>query len=121
MEMSRRYSGSRGETPFSASRRLSLVDAIGPSVAGVHVGEDVASLIAGLGGYGEFVLASSWTRKPATVTWSDAAGLPLAAEAAAGILKQLRVVPDEALLVLGAAGSVGMIATQLATARGVSG
>src|SRR5207244_12872646 len=45
---------------------------------------------------------------------------PVAAEAALGILKQLRVVRGEALLVLGAAGSVGMIATQLAVSWGVT-
>jgi NADPH-dependent curcumin reductase CurA len=40
------------------------------------------------------------------------AALPAAAEAALGILKQLRVMRGETLLVLGAAGSVGMIAMQ---------
>ena len=97
-----------------------VVDAIGPSVSGVSVGDNVASLLAGLGGYAEYVLASSWTPKPANVTWSDAAALPVAAEAAVGILKQLRVMRGETLLVLGAAGSVGMIATQLAASWGVT-
>src|SRR5258708_3916648 len=97
-----------------------VVDAIGPSVSGVNVGDNVASLLAGLGGYAEYVLASSWTPKPPNVTWSDAAAVPVAAEAALGILKQLRVVRGETLLVLGAAGSVGMIATQLAASWGVT-
>ena len=97
-----------------------VVDAIGPSVSGVNVGDNVASLLAGLGGYAEYVLASSWTPKPANVSWSDAAALPVAAEAALGILKQLRVVRGETLLVLGAAGSVGMVATQLAASSGVT-
>jgi NADPH:quinone reductase-like Zn-dependent oxidoreductase len=30
-----------------------VVDGIGPSVSGVHVGDNVASLLAGLGGYAE--------------------------------------------------------------------
>src|SRR5260370_13397177 len=97
-----------------------VVDAIGPSVSGVTIGDNLASLVAGLGGYAEYVLASSWTPKPANVSWNDAAALPVAAEAALGILKQLRVVRGETLLVLGAAGSVGMIATQLAVAWGVT-
>ncbi|MDQ1431960.1 MAG: hypothetical protein QOF40_2562, partial [Actinomycetota bacterium] len=75
---------------------------------------------AGLGGYGEYALASSWTIKPPDVSWSDAAALPASAEAAVGILKQLRVVAGETVLILGAAGSVGMIATQLAVADGVT-
>ena len=45
-----------------------VVDAIGPSVSGVNVGDNVASLLAGLGGYAEYVLASSWTPKQANVS-----------------------------------------------------
>jgi NADPH:quinone reductase-like Zn-dependent oxidoreductase len=95
-----------------------VVDALGPSVSGVKKGDDVATLLLGLGGYGAYALASSWTPKPPNVTWSDAAALPASAEAAVGILKQLKVSPGETLLILGAAGSVGMIATQLATLKG---
>jgi NADPH:quinone reductase-like Zn-dependent oxidoreductase len=97
-----------------------VVDALGPSVSGVHQGDEVASFLPGLGGYGEYALASSWTPKPPSVRWSDAAALPASAEAAVGILKQLEVSQGETLLVLGAAGSVGMIATQLAVSRGVT-
>ena len=97
-----------------------VVDAVGPSVRGVQEGDEIASLLAGLGGYGEYALASSWTPKPPNVSWSDAAALPASAEAAVGILKQLGVAEGETLLVLGAAGSVGMIATQLAVSRGVT-
>jgi NADPH:quinone reductase-like Zn-dependent oxidoreductase len=96
-----------------------VVEALGPSVTGVHEGDAVASLLAGLGGYGEYALASSWTPKPPNVRWSDAAALPASAEAAVGILKQLGVSRGETLLLLGAAGSVGMIATQLAVSEGV--
>jgi len=97
-----------------------VVDAVGSSVSGVHEGDEVASLLLGLGGYGEYALTSSWSRKPPNVSWSDAAALPSSAEAAVGVLKQLRLTKGEALLILGAAGSVGMIATQLAVARGLT-
>ena len=97
-----------------------VVDALGPLVSGVQEGDEVASLLLGLGGYGAYALASSWTLKPPNVTWSDAAALPVAAEAAVGILKQLGVARGETLLVLGAAGSVGLIATQLAVLRGAT-
>ena len=96
-----------------------VVAAIGPSVSGVQEGDEVASLLLGLGGYGEYTLASSWTPKPPNVSWSDAAALPASAEAAVRILKQLGVSRGETLLILGAAGSVGMIATQLAVSWGV--
>jgi NADPH:quinone reductase-like Zn-dependent oxidoreductase len=88
-----------------------VVDALGSSVSGVQVGDEVASFLLELGGYGEYALASSWTQKPPNVAWSDAAALPASAEAAVGVLKQLRVARGETLLILGAAGSAGMIAT----------
>ena len=97
-----------------------VVDALGPHVSGVQEGDDVAAYLLGLGGYGEYVVASAWTRKPANVSWSDAAALPASAEAAVGVLKQLAVTKGESLLILGAAGSVGMIATQLAASQGVT-
>jgi NADPH:quinone reductase-like Zn-dependent oxidoreductase len=97
-----------------------VIDALGPSVSGATKGNEVATFLGpGLGGYGEYALASSWTTKPPNISWSDAAALPASAEAAVGLLKQLRVAGGETLLVLGAAGSVGMIATQLAVSRGV--
>jgi NADPH:quinone reductase-like Zn-dependent oxidoreductase len=94
-----------------------VVDTLGPDVSGVAEGDEVASLLLALGGYGEYVIASSWTPKPDNVSWGDAAALPASAEAAVGTLKQLGVSRGETLLILGAAGSVGMIATQLAVFR----
>src|SRR5437016_1669876 len=40
------------------------VDAIGSNVSDVAIGDEVAALLPSLGGYGEYVLASSWTPKP---------------------------------------------------------
>ncbi len=70
-------------------------------------------------GYAEYAVASIWTRKPDTVSWIDAAALPASAEAAAGVLRQLDVTSGETLLLFGGGGSVGIIATQLAVARGI--
>ncbi|MBM9506858.1 NADP-dependent oxidoreductase [Actinacidiphila acididurans] len=95
------------------------VDAVGPGVEGTAVGDEVAALLFGLGGYAQYALASIWTRKPAPVSWVDAAALPSSAEAAAGVLRQLDVRPGETLLLFGGGGSVGVIATQLAVAQGV--
>src|SRR5258708_9240256 len=95
------------------------VDAVGPGVIGSCVGDAVAALLFGLGGYAEYAVASIWTRKPDTVSWIDAAALPSSAEAAAGVLRQLDVTSGETLLLFGGGGSVGVIATQLAVAQGV--
>ena len=65
-------------------------------------------------------MASIWARKPDSVSWTDAAALPSSAEAAAGVLRQLNVKSGETLLLFGGGGSVGIIATQLAVAQGVT-
>ena len=95
------------------------VDAIGSKVSDVVVGDSVAALLPSLGGYGEYVLAASWTPKPPQVSWNDAGALPTSVEAAVGVLRQLKVAKGETLLILGAGGSVGMIATQLAVRQGL--
>jgi NADPH:quinone reductase-like Zn-dependent oxidoreductase len=96
------------------------IDAVGRSVSGVTVGDNVAVLLPSLGGYAESALASRWVLKPASVSWGDAAALPASAEAAIGVLDQLRVGDGDTLLILGAAGSVGLLAIQFAVARGAT-
>src|ERR1700750_597286 len=96
------------------------VDAVGSEVSDVAVGDEVAALLPSLGGYGEYALAAAWTRKPPQVSWDDAAALPASVEAAVGVLRQLAVAKGETLLVLGAGGSVGIIATQLAMRQGLT-
>src|SRR3984885_14099230 len=96
-----------------------IVDAVGPGAAGPAAGDAVTALLFGLGGYAEYAVASIWTGKPESVSWLDAAALPSSAEAAVGVLRQLDVTSGETLLLFGGGGSVGVIATQLAVARGV--
>ena len=96
------------------------VDAVGPGVTGTSAGDGVAALLFSLGGYAEYAVASIWTHKPDSVSWIDAAALPSSAEAAAGVLRQLNVKSGETLLLFGGGGSVGIIATQLAVARGIT-
>ena len=96
------------------------VDAVGSDVSDVAVGDEVAALLPGLGGYGEYALAAAWTRKPSHVTWSDAAAMPSAAETAVGALRQLGVAAGETVLILGGTGSVGIVATQLAKRQGLN-
>jgi NADPH:quinone reductase-like Zn-dependent oxidoreductase len=96
------------------------VDAIGPGVTGASAGDGVTALLLRLGGYAEYAVASIWARKPDSVSWTDAAALPSSAEAAAGVLRQLNVKSGETLLLFGGGGSVGIIATQLAVAQGVT-
>src|SRR5260221_13350247 len=95
------------------------VDAVGPGVTDTSIGDGVTALLFSLGGYAEYAVASIWTRKPDTVSWIDPAALPSSAEAAVGVLRPLNVKSGETLLLFGGGGSVGIIATQLAVARGI--
>jgi NADPH:quinone reductase-like Zn-dependent oxidoreductase len=107
------------DPPVLGFETAGTVDAIGNEVSDVAVGDEVAALLPSLGGYGEYALAAIWARKPPRVTWNDAGALPTSVEAALGALRQLGVAEGETLLILGAGGSVGLIATQLAIRQGV--
>jgi NADPH:quinone reductase-like Zn-dependent oxidoreductase len=96
------------------------VDAIGSEVSDVAVGDEVAAWLPSLGGYGEYALAAAWTPKPPQVSWDDAGALPASVEASVGVLRQLEMAEGETLLILGAGGSVGVIATQLAISQGLN-
>lgn len=100
----------------------------GLDVAGVveEVGDGAAASIsaeilgvADTGSYAEFALVSNWATKPPGLSWELAAAIPTVGEAAFRALKHLDLHPGETLLIAGAAGSVGSLATQLAVSRGV--
>ncbi|MEU4043628.1 NADP-dependent oxidoreductase [Streptomyces antibioticus] len=86
--------------------------AVGDEVIG-YVREDVLSR----GTFAEYVAAPVRTlaRKPRTLTWEEAAGLPLTGLTAYQVLHRLlRVRRGDTVLVHAAAGGVGSIAVQLA-------
>jgi NADPH:quinone reductase-like Zn-dependent oxidoreductase len=58
--------------------------------------------------------------KPAGLSWAAAAALVTVGEAAFRVLKHLNLSAGQTLLILGAGGSAGTIATQLAVARGLT-
>jgi NADPH:quinone reductase-like Zn-dependent oxidoreductase len=73
------------------------------------------------GGLAELVSTGVGTlvRKPRSMSFAEAAGLPLAGLTAyQAIVHTLDVQPDETLLVHGAAGGVGSLAVQIARSRG---
>src|SRR5215475_289807 len=86
-----------------------VVDAVGDEVFGV----------AAVGGYSEYALLDRPVPKPAALSWEAAAAVVTVGEAAFRALKHLGLTAGQTLLVLGAGGSVGTIAVQLATARGI--
>lgn len=94
-----------------------VVDALGEGVQGLRVGDEVLGW-SDTGSYAEYALATTVAVKPAGLDWQHAAALPVAGETAQRVLDLLGVVAGETVLMHGAAGAVGTLAVQLATARG---
>jgi NADPH:quinone reductase-like Zn-dependent oxidoreductase len=72
------------------------------------------------GGYAERVVAQAADvgHKPASLSFEQAAGLLLAGETAWHLLTNTRVGTGDTVLIHGASGGVGLMAVQLAVARG---
>jgi NADPH:quinone reductase-like Zn-dependent oxidoreductase len=94
-----------------------VVDALGEGVRDVQVGDEVLGW-SDTGSYAEYALATTVAPKPAGLGWQHAAALPVAGETAERVLNLLGVTAGETVLMHGAAGAVGTLAVQLATARG---
>ncbi|MEW1907410.1 NADP-dependent oxidoreductase [Kitasatospora sp. NPDC085895] len=94
-----------------------VVDAVGEN-AGAAVGDEVLGATVG-GSYAEYALLDRPVAKPPALSWEVAASLVTVGRTAHRVLEQLGVQEGRTLLVHGAGGSVGIIAVQLAAARGV--
>jgi NADPH:quinone reductase-like Zn-dependent oxidoreductase len=103
-----------------------VVERSGPGAPEFAAGEEVIAYIRSdvqraHGGFAELVSADVRTvaHKPGTMSFAQAAGLPLAALTAyQGVVRALAVQPGDTVLVLGAAGGVGSVAVQIALAQG---
>lgn len=97
-----------------------VVTAVGPEVTGLAVGDEVFGRTV-TGSYAEQALAEAHhvARRPATLGWAEAASVATAAETACRCLHELGVTKGETLLLHAAGGGVGVLATQLAVARGI--
>jgi NADPH:quinone reductase-like Zn-dependent oxidoreductase len=95
-----------------------VVDEVGPGVDGLAVGDEVFGL--GSSTHAEYAVFDYVAPKPASLSWVEAAALPVAAETGARGLDLLGVGAGMTLLVDGAAGGVGSAAVQLAVARGAT-
>src|SRR5262245_16519051 len=74
-----------------------------------------------LGGYAEYVClraGGAVARKPANMTYAEAACMPVGGLEALHFLKQGKVRRGESILICGAGGSIGTVAVQYATALG---
>ncbi|MFK0296383.1 NADP-dependent oxidoreductase [Streptomyces sp. NPDC090442] len=107
--------------PYVPGREASgVVEAVGDGVTEVRTGDAVLGPTV-TGSYAERTLADAGrlVAKPGSMTWEEAAALPLAAETAWRVLELLQLREGETLLIHGAAGGVGTMAVQFARRRGV--
>ena len=95
------------------------VEAVGPGVPGLRVGDEVFGEADGT--FAEYVCAADAMvdRKPANLTFEQAAAMPLAANTALmGLREVASVQPGQHVLINGASGGVGLFAVQIAKAFG---
>lgn len=97
-----------------------VVDELGDGVEGVAVGDRVFGVTRMAGGAAENVVLIAWAPIPDTLTVAQAAGAGLAGVAGVRALDLLDLSSGQTLLIEGAAGGVGSITTQVATARGLT-
>jgi NADPH:quinone reductase-like Zn-dependent oxidoreductase len=102
-----------------------VVERTGPAVSEFSPGDEVIGYVredhVGRGTYAELVAAPVRTlgRKPARLSWVEAAGLPLAGLTAyQALAKALAVTEDDTVLIHAASGGVGSFAVQIAIAKG---
>ena len=110
--------GLRGPKRVVGGDFAGVVEAVGSSVQGVAAGDEVYGFADGA--LAELVAAParSLARKPANLTFAEAAAVPLAGMTALQCLRRGGVAPGQHVLVVGASGGVGTFAVQLATHAG---
>jgi NADPH2:quinone reductase len=104
-----------------------VVAAVGTGVTHVAVGDEVVGHaplmpVVQVGTVAEFVVlpAETVVRKPANISHSDAAAVPLAGTAALAAVEAVEPKPGDVVLVSGASGGVGSFAVQLLKAQGAT-
>lgn len=102
------------------SEAAGVVEGTGPDVEGFAIGDEVFGNPV-TGGYAEYTLlpVAVTAHKPAGLSFTDAAVLPVAAATAYDGVRQLGLAPGSTLLITGAGGGVGTAAVQLARHSGV--
>jgi NADPH:quinone reductase-like Zn-dependent oxidoreductase len=103
------------------SEAAGVVEEVGPGVEGFAPGDEVFGST-DTGGYAELTLlpAAGTAHKPAGLSWTDAATLPVAAATAYDALVQLGLPAGATLLVNGVGGGVGVSAAQIARHAGLT-
>lgn len=116
------HMGRRHDLPAPMGREAAgVVTAVGPDVEHFAVGDAVLGLVArGEGGFADHALlsAASTVAKPEDIGFEVAATIPVAGTTAYDLTHQVELETGQSLLVLGAGGGVGHLATQIGRVHG---
>ena len=107
------------KVPIRGREVAGVVDAVGPGVTRFQPGDEVFGTCEG--SFAEFVCAKEnlVARKPANLTFEEAAAAPISAVTALQAVRDAgQVTAGQKVLVIGAGGGVGSFAVQLAKAFG---
>ena len=107
--------------PATAGSEIAgIVEAVGSDAQGFAPGDAVHAPLGVSGAFAEYavVKVAALVHKPKSMSFSEAAGLPIAAATAIAALNAGDVGAGTKLLIHAAAGGVGSIAVQIAKARG---
>jgi NADPH:quinone reductase-like Zn-dependent oxidoreductase len=97
------------------------IDSLGEGVTGWKAGDQVLGFARQSGSYAEYAVipVGGLAKKPRSMTFEQAAGVPIAAETAYRALHEVgKIAPGQTVLIHGAAGGVGSVAVQIARAAG---
>jgi NADPH:quinone reductase-like Zn-dependent oxidoreductase len=108
----------RPRQPVRGRDVAGTVEAVGPEVSGFSPGDEVYGIAPG--SFAEYAVSrpDKLSRKPANLTFEQAAVVPVSALTALQAVEAGRVGPGQRVLVLGASGGVGGYAVQLAKSAG---
>lgn len=97
-----------------------VVAEVGTNVKGVAVGDEVIGFTDDRASHAEYVLveANNLTAKPAEIPWEVAGALFVAGVTGVATVRAVAPAANEALVIAGAGGGVGVFAVQLAARRG---
>jgi NADPH:quinone reductase-like Zn-dependent oxidoreductase len=101
-----------------------IIEARGADVSALSIGDEVCAYLGGpslAGGYAQYAAAPHWfvAKKPASLSFVEAASVPLTAITALQSLRRAKVGSGKSLLIAGGSGGVGSWAIQIAKALGV--
>lgn len=111
-----------GASPILGLEVSGTVDAVGPEVGGLTIGDEVCALLSG-GGYAEYALApaAQCLPVPAGVSLIDAAALPeVACTVHSNVVTEAGLRAGETLLIHGGGSGIGTHAIQLGKALGAT-